>query len=75
MNDIISKAMTYLRIYYARQPKALKHYLSRCSAVGSAPVSGTGGREFESRHFDQKTAENEPFLTCFRLFFILFAQK
>ena len=27
---------------------------SRCSAVGSAPVSGTGGREFESRHFDQK---------------------
>ena len=28
-----------------------------------------------TRHFDQKTAENEPFLTCFRLFFILFAQK
>ncbi len=28
--------------------------ISRCSAVGSAPVSGTGGREFESRHFDQK---------------------
>ena len=24
-----------------------------CSAAGSAPVSGTGGREFESRHFDQ----------------------
>ena len=27
---------------------------SRCSAVGSAPVSGTGGLEFESPHFDQK---------------------
>ena len=27
--------------------------LSRCSAVGSAPVSGTGGLEFESPHFDQ----------------------
>ena len=31
-----------------------KIHISRCSAVGSAPVSGTGGREFESRHFDQK---------------------
>ena len=51
------------------------NHFSRCSAVGSAPVSGTGGREFESRHFDQKSAENEPFLTCFRLIFILFAQK
>ena len=29
--------------------------LSRCSAGGSAPVSGTGSREFESRHFDQKS--------------------
>ena len=28
--------------------------ISRCSAVGSAPVSGTGGLEFESPHFDQK---------------------
>ena len=28
-----------------------------------------------TRRFDQKAAENEPFLTCFRLFFILFAQK
>jgi hypothetical protein len=28
-----------------------------------------------TRHFNQKSAENEPFLTCFRLFFILFAQK
>ena len=28
--------------------------ITRCSAAGSAPVSGTGGREFESRHFDQK---------------------
>ena len=27
--------------------------ITRCSAGGSAPVSGTGGREFESRHFDQ----------------------
>ena len=26
--------------------------VTRCSAGGSAPVSGTGGREFESRHFD-----------------------
>ena len=26
--------------------------ITRCSAAGSAPVSGTGGREFESRHFD-----------------------
>ena len=29
--------------------------MSRCSAVGSAPVSGTGGPEFESPHFDQKS--------------------
>ena len=29
--------------------------VSRCSAGGSAPVSGTGGREFESRHFDHKS--------------------
>ena len=34
---------------------------SRCSAVGSAPVSGTGGLEFESPHFDQSL--------------VLFAQK
>ncbi len=27
---------------------------TRCSAGGSAPVSGTGGREFESRHFDHE---------------------
>jgi len=26
-----------------------------------------------TRHFDQKTAENEPFLTCFRLFFYIFS--
>ena len=26
--------------------------LSRCSAVGSAPALGAGGREFESRHLD-----------------------
>ena len=31
--------------------------ISRCSAGGSAPVSGTGGREFESRHFDHKIKE------------------
>ena len=31
---------------------------SRCSAVGSAPVSGTGGLEFESPHFDQKRKES-----------------
>ena len=37
--------------------------------------SGTGGREFESRHFDQKSAENEPFLTCFRFFSIHFEQN
>ena len=53
----------------------IKIIKTRCSAVGSAPVSGTGGREFESRHFDQKTAENKPFLSCFRLFSIFFAQK
>ena len=34
--------------------KAKKLNISRCSAVGSAPVSGTGGLEFESPHFDQK---------------------
>ena len=37
--------------------------ISRCSAVGSAPVSGTGGLEFESPHFDQKVRfalENQP---------------
>ena len=28
--------------------------------VGSAPVSGTGGREFESRHFDQKKRGFKP---------------
>ena len=27
-------------------------YLSRCSAVGSAPALGAGCREFESRHLD-----------------------
>ena len=32
--------------------------ISRCSAVGSAPVSGTGGLEFESPHFDQKEKES-----------------
>ena len=31
--------------------------VTRCSAGGSAPVSGTGGREFESRHFDQYKGE------------------
>ena len=36
----------------------IKINISRCSAVGSAPVSGTGGREFESRHFDQKKADS-----------------
>ena len=38
---------------------------TRCSAVGSAPVSGTGGLEFESPHFDQN--KKEPLW----LFFIL----
>ena len=41
----------------ARTSKCQKTYInykSRCSAVGSAPVSGTGGLEFESPHFDQK---------------------
>ena len=28
-----------------------------------------------THHFDQKSAENEPFLTCFRLFFILLHKK
>ena len=27
--------------------------ITRCSEVGIAPVSGTGDRGFESRHFDQ----------------------
>ena len=31
--------------------------ITRCSAVGSAPVSGTGGLEFESPHFDQKNRD------------------
>ena len=30
-----------------------KKVISRCSEVGIAPVSGTGDRGFESRHFDQ----------------------
>ena len=48
---------------------------SRCSAVDSAPVSGPGGRGFESRHFDQKVhfaLEKQPIsqdLGCF--FFVL----
>ena len=28
--------------------------VSRCSAAGSVPALGAGGREFESRHFDQQ---------------------
>ena len=39
--------------------------ISRCSAVGSAPVSGTGGLEFESPHFDQKRTDSP----CGCLFF------
>ena len=51
-----TECLTYNLIFY---------HLSRCSAVGSAPVSGTGGREFESRHFDQK---REPLLASGSLF-------
>ena len=43
-NDIISK-------------RQICKISSRCSEVGIAPVSGTGDRGFESRHFDQKRAE------------------
>ncbi len=43
----------------------IKLIISRCSAVGSAPVSGTGGLEFESPHFDQKRTDSP----CGCLFF------
>ena len=45
--------------------RVIKFNTSRCSAVGSAPVSGTGGLEFESPHFDQKRKESP----CGSLFF------
>ena len=37
--------------------------------------SGARCHRFKSSHSDQKTTENKPFLTYFRLFFIYFAQK
>ena len=38
--------------------------ITRCSAVGSAPVSGTGGLEFESPHFDQKKNRQPSAVAC-----------
>ena len=50
--------------------------ISRCSAAGSAPVSGTGGREFESRHFDHFRAmctKKSVLFVRLGLFFVCFA--
>ena len=46
----------------------LIEYLSRCSAVGSAPALGAGCREFESRHLDQKPGIRLYGVRAFRLY-------
>ena len=43
--------------------------ISGCSAVGSAPALGAGGREFEPRHSDQKDMAAANGTLC--LFFVL----
>ena len=38
---------------YNKKQSEISDFLSRCSAVGSAPALGAGCREFESLHLDQ----------------------
>ena len=44
------------------------HFISGCSAVGSAPALGAGCREFKSPHSDQNSAKSFDFAEFFFIF-------
>ena len=46
---------------FRKNNKVKKSNITGCSAVGSAPALGAGGREFESRHSDMTKSHDEPF--------------
>ena len=50
------------------------HFISGCSAVGSAPALGAGCREFESPHSDQNSVKSFDFAEFFFIFVAKYTQ-